>query len=248
MRFLRLPYCMYAFVTFMVLMLLIFPLVILASCFGKLKGGNYIYWLCRFWADAWFFLIGIRHQNIFESPHDRHKQYIFVANHISYIDAPVIFKTLRRKIRILGKAELSKVPLFGFIYRNAVVTVDRNSPAHRAQSVRALKAVIKKGVSIFIFPEGTFNETHQPLKDMYDGAFRIAIETQTPIKPLLFLDSYHRLHYQSIFFLNPGRSRSVFLQEIPVHDLTVKDVEILKQKVYSIMDQKLREYKAGWIV
>jgi 1-acyl-sn-glycerol-3-phosphate acyltransferase len=247
MRFLRLIYCIYALSTFILCMLLVIPPVVIASFFGKVRGGNVIYRLCSRWSDAWFFLIGIRHSNYYESPHDKTKQYIFVANHISYLDAPVIVKTIRQKVRALGKAEVSKVPLFGFIYRNAVVTVDRSSAAHRANSVRILKSVIRKGISIFIFPEGTFNETGKPLKELYDGAFRIAIETQTPIKPILFLDTFHRMHYSTVFSLTPGRCRSVFLKEIPVEGLTGKDVEMLKQKVQQQMEQKLREYKAGWI-
>lgn len=247
LRFLRYVYCLYALITFIVCMLLVIPFVIVASFFGKVKGGNFIYAACSIWADAWFFLIGIRHRNVYESAHNKNKQYIFVANHISYLDAPVIVKTLRQKVRVLGKVEMSAVPLFGFIYRNAVVTVNRSSAEHRAKSVRILKSVIKKGISIFIFPEGTFNETHRPLKDLFDGAFRIAIETQTPIKPLLFLDANERMHYHSVFSLNPGRSRTVFLHEIPVIGLTGKDVEALKQKVAEVMEQKLREYKAAWI-
>jgi 1-acyl-sn-glycerol-3-phosphate acyltransferase len=211
------------------------------------QGGNFIYSACSQWGVIWFFLIGIRHRNYYEVLHDKQKQYIFVANHISYLDAPIIVMTIRQHVRVLGKAEISKVPLFGFIYRNAIVTVDRTNAEHRAKSVRILKSVIKKGISIFIFPEGTFNETHQPVKDFFDGAFRIAIETQTPIKPVLFLDAYDRLHYKSIFSLNPGRSRSVFLEEIPVAGLTSQDVPALKQKVYAIMEQKLRAYKASWI-
>lgn len=247
MRLLRLFYCFYALGTFVLCMLLVIPPVVVASFFGKVRGGNVIYRLCSYWCDVWFFIIGIRHQNFYEYPHDKNKQYIFVANHISYLDAPIIVKTLRQKVRVLGKVEVSKVPLFGFIYRNTVVTVDRSSTTRRANSVRILKSVIRKGISIFIFPEGTFNETDQPLKELYDGAFRIAIETQTPIKPLLFLDSWHRMHYSSVFSLNPGRSRTVFLKEIPVNGLTGKDVEALKQQVNQVMAQKLREYKAGWI-
>jgi 1-acyl-sn-glycerol-3-phosphate acyltransferase len=228
-------------------MLLVIPPVVVASFFGKVRGGNFIYRLCSYWARVWFFLIGIRHRNLYEHPHDKNKQYIFVANHISYLDAPVIVKTLQQKVRILGKVEVSKVPLFGFIYRNAVVTVDRSSASHRANSVRILKSVIRKGISIFIFPEGTFNETGKPLKELYDGAFRIAIETQTPIKPLLFLDTWHRMHYGTAFSLTPGRSRTVFLKEIPVDALTVKDVGALKEQVRQVMEQKLQEYKAGWI-
>jgi 1-acyl-sn-glycerol-3-phosphate acyltransferase len=228
-------------------MLLVIPPVVVASFFGRVQGGNFIYRVCSLWADVWFLLIGIRHSNFYESPHDKNKQYIFVANHISYFDAPIIVKTLRQKVRVLGKVEVGKIPLFGFIYRNTVVTVDRSSAAQRANSVRILKSVIRKGISIFIFPEGTFNETGQPLKELYDGAFRIAIETQTPIKPLLFLDAWHRMHYSSVFKLNPGRSRTVFLKEIPVAGLTGKDVEVLKQYVREVMEQKLREYKAGWV-
>jgi 1-acyl-sn-glycerol-3-phosphate acyltransferase len=244
---LRSLYCIYALITFVACMLLVIPPVVVASFFGKVRGGNFIYRLCSYWSDVWLLLIGIRHCNLYEHPHDKNKQYIFVANHISYLDAPVIVKTVRQKVRVLGKAEVAKVPLFGFIYRNAVVTVDRSSAIQRANSVRILKSVIRKGISIFIFPEGTFNETGKPLKELYDGAFRIAIETQTPIKPLLFLDSWHRMHYATAFSLNPGRLRTVYLQEIPVAGLTGRDVGLLKEQVRQVMEQKLLEYKAGWI-
>lgn len=240
-------YCVYAYVVFVALMISVLPAVIAGSSFGKVKGGNFIYGLCNLWGELWFFFIGIRHRNLYEVPHDKKQQYIFVANHISYLDAPIIVTTITQPVRVLGKEEMSKIPVFGYIYRNTVVTVDRSSAEARARSVRTLKAVIKKGISIFIFPEGTFNETHQPVKDFYDGAFRIAIETQTPIKPVLFLDAYARMHYRSIFSINPGRSRSVFLAPIPVEGLTSKDLPALRQKVFDIMEQKLREYKAGWI-
>jgi 1-acyl-sn-glycerol-3-phosphate acyltransferase len=110
-----------------------------------------------------------------------------------------------------------------------------------------LKSVIKKGISIFIFPEGTFNETGQPVKEFFDGAFRIAIETQTPLKPVLFLDTHARQHYNSVFSLNPGRSRSVFLAPVPVAGLTSADLPALKKKVFAMMEEKLKEYQASWI-
>ena len=99
-----------------------------------------------------------------------------------------------------------------------------------------------------MFPEGTFNETQYPLKDFYDGAFRIAIETQTPVKPVLFIDAYDRLHYKSILSLTPGISRSVFLDEISVEGLTLRDVQMLKQKTYDIMEDALVRYRASWIM
>jgi len=251
MRYLLKPlqwlYCIYALLLFVGIMLLLFPFVIIASFFGRIKGGNMIYRLCMLWGDIWFFLIFIWHRNYYEQPLDKSKQYIFVGNHISYIDAPLLVKTIRRPIRALGRIELSKTPVFGYIYRRVVVIVDRGDAAHRAKSVRNLKSVINKGVSIIIMPEGTFNMSPKPLKDFFDGAFRVAIETQTTIKPFLLLNAYDRMHYRNLFTLTPGKSRAVFLEEVSVEGLTLNDVSLLRQKVYDLMDKKLREYKATWI-
>ena len=247
-KILQLIYNIYALLLFITMMLMVFPFVVIASLFGKIKGGNFIYNICRLWADAWYFLIGIFHKNIFAVPLDKTKQYIFVANHISYLDIPSIIKSVRHhRLRALGKFETSKIPVFGFIYSSSVVMVDRNSAGNRAKSVMILKSVLKKGISIFIFPEGTFNETHQPLKDFYDGAFRIAIETNTPVKPILFLDTYNRLNYKNILSLTPGKNRAVFLDEVSTENLSLNDLQNLKQKVYSQMEAALIEYKATWI-
>ena len=219
-----------------------------ASFFGKVKGGNIIYDTCRIWADIWLFLTGVSHRNIYESPHNTALQYIFVSNHISFMDSPVMMKSIRKQhFRVLGKAELGQIPVFGFIFKQAAVSVDRRNPENRAKSVLILKSIIRRWISVFIFPEGTFNQGHTPLKDFYDGAFRIAIETQTPIKPILFLDTYDRLNYKSIFSLSPGRSRAVFLKETDTAGLTIKDVPFLKETIYKQMEEGLIKYKASWI-
>jgi len=244
----RAVFSIYGFSLFVLIMLLLFPVVIFVSFFGKIRGGNFIYAICQLWADVIMVCWGIRHRNVFEAPHDRGRQYVFVFNHISYMDIPVIMKAIRKQhFRILGKAEMAKIPVFGFFYRNAVVMVDRSNTEKRAGSVKILKSVIRKGISVVIAPEGTFNMTAHPLKEFYDGAFKIAIETQTPIKPILFLDTYDRLNYKSIFSLTPGKSRAVYLEEISVDGLTGKDTTMLREKVYKLMEEKLVAYKASWI-
>ena len=102
----------------------------------------------------------------------KQSQYIFVSNHISYLDSAVLVKAYRQPVRPLGKVEMSKVPVFGFIYKNAIVSVDRSSAHNRAKSIRILKSIIAKGISVMVFPEGTFNMTNKPLKEFYDGAFQ----------------------------------------------------------------------------
>ncbi|ANE53120.1 lysophospholipid acyltransferase family protein [Flavisolibacter tropicus] len=244
----QLLYCIYALLLFVALMLIVFPFAILSSFFGRINGGNMLYRLCMVWADLWFPLVGIFHKNIYEQPLRKGASYVFVTNHTSYLDAAIIPKAVRQPVRPLGKVEMAKVPIFGYIYKNAIVTVDRSSAENRSKSVRILRSVLSKGVSILFFPEGTFNESGKPLKSFYDGAFRIAIETKTPIKPVLYVDAYERLHPHNIFSLTPGKNRVVFLPEIPTENLTNKDIAALKQQVYDLMDTKLREYGASWIV
>ena len=133
-------------------MLLIFPFVIIASFFGRIKGRQYDLRLCmllgRYLVSLIWYLAPkkyMKHRTI------RTKQYIFVTNHISYLDAPIIGKSHRdSRSAHLGKVEMAKVPLFGFIYRNAIVTVDRSSAENRAKSIRILKSISNKGIS-FLF-------------------------------------------------------------------------------------------------
>lgn len=240
-------YVVYAFALFVALMIPVFLWALVASLFGRVKGGNLVYYACIVWADLWFPLIFIWHRNVYVEKPKEHESYIFVANHISYLDSAILPKTFRHPVRPLGKVEMAKIPIFGTIYKNAIVTVDRSSAANRAKSVQILKSILRKEISILVFPEGTFNDTGKPLKDFYDGAFRIAIETGTSIKPVLFMHTYDRMHYKSVFSLNPGISRSVFLPEISVEGLTLNDVAMLRDKVHHIMSEELIKREAKWI-
>jgi 1-acyl-sn-glycerol-3-phosphate acyltransferase len=207
-----------------------------------------LYKICRVWADGFFFLTAMRHYNIYEERHDTGKEYIFISNHISYLDIPMMMKAIRHQdIRILGKSEMTKIPVFGAIYKKGAVLVNRESVIKRAESVKHLVYFIRRQISVFICPEGTFNTSRLPLKSFYDGAFRIAIETQKPIRPILFLDTYDRLNYNSIFSLNPGKCRAVYLEQTPTDGLLVSDVAVLRQKIYHQMEEALLRYHASWV-
>jgi 1-acyl-sn-glycerol-3-phosphate acyltransferase len=239
----RYLYSIYALITFIGVMLVLMPFVFISLAFGRVKGGNYIYQLCKIWASVWYVFLGVRHQEIHEIEHEKSQQYIFIANHNSYMDIPPIVLIAHSPLRILGKYESSKIPLFGWMYKQAVILVDRSNAERRSQSVRELKQAIEDGLSIFLFPEGTFNESEQPLKSFFDGAFRIAIETQTPIKPLLFIDTIERMHFSSVFSITPGKSRVVYLADIPVEGLTMEDLPALKAKAYQLMEEGLKRYR-----
>lgn len=249
LRILQLAYMLYAAVLFVAGLLVVFPVALFAAPFGARRGGNVIYKASRVWASVWLALCGIRHHTSGALPEEDEDDsaYVFIANHISWLDAALIPVIFRRPLRPLGKAEVGKIPLFGFIYRRAVITVDRSSPEARQRSVKRLASLLRKRVSVLVFPEGTFNETGEPLAPFFDGAFRIAIETGTPIKPVLLLDTYARMPYYKSLSLNPGRSRAVFLETIPVAGLTPDDVPILRQRAYQMMTEKLIALHAEWI-
>jgi 1-acyl-sn-glycerol-3-phosphate acyltransferase len=222
-------------------MLLISPIIFISSFFG-VKGTNFNYKVVNLWGKSWFYLIGIRHKIIYDKPHNKNKQYVFISNHKSYMDAPTIALSINQHFRVLGQYETSTIPLLGYIWKTCVITVKRNESGSRVESIRKLKSEISKGISIFLFPEGKFNDTEDVLCDFFDGAFRIAIETQTPIKPMLLLDTEKRLHHSSLFGLTSGINRTVYLDEISVEGLTIKDTKTLKEKVFSVMEEKLIKY------
>ncbi|MDP3667345.1 MAG: 1-acyl-sn-glycerol-3-phosphate acyltransferase, partial [Sediminibacterium sp.] len=70
-RLVQYIYCAYAYLVFVVIMFVVLPFVLVSLLFGKLRGGNMIYQLCRYWAAVWYFFIGIQHKEIYEHPHDR---------------------------------------------------------------------------------------------------------------------------------------------------------------------------------
>jgi 1-acyl-sn-glycerol-3-phosphate acyltransferase len=243
-KILKSIFSIYAFVVFLVVMIIIFPLVIIASFFGQYLGGNWINKFCSAWANICLFLWGIKHRNILEAPLQNKHAVIFVLNHSSYIDIPIMMKIFTSiNIRVLGKSDLAKVPIFGYIYKRAAVMVDRSSKEARANSLLQLKHMLNKNCSIAIYPEGTFNMSNEPLANFYDGAFKIAVETNTPIQPILLLDAIDRLHYKSVFSFSPGKSRAVIMNEI----LPGSNVDLLKETVYNTMKNGLIKHNASWI-
>jgi 1-acyl-sn-glycerol-3-phosphate acyltransferase len=127
------------------------------------------------------------------------------------------------------------------------VVVDRSDPEARAESVQKLMGQLRRGISIFMFPEGTVNKTGELLGAFYDGAFRMAIETQCPVRPILFLDAAARFNRLSVFSLNPGTSRAIFLEPVPVEGRTMEGVGALRDEVHARMEEGLRRYKADWL-
>ncbi|MCW3122088.1 MAG: 1-acyl-sn-glycerol-3-phosphate acyltransferase [Flavipsychrobacter sp.] len=233
-------YTAYVIITFAVSILLAFPFFVLISLGNNATSRKAIYTIIRYWCIGWLWLIGMPVKIIGKRP--RTGRYVIVANHISYLDTLIIFPGIPGFFRALGKKEVSKIPVVGFIYKQVVIMVDRSNPHSRAKSLRLLWRVLNKEGNIIIFPEGTFNETPAPLKEFYDGAFRLAINTQTPIFPMILPDTVHRWHYSAWWKIWPGRNRVVYLAPVPTDGMKMEDLPQLKKQVYNLMEAELIKY------
>ncbi|PQJ10563.1 1-acyl-sn-glycerol-3-phosphate acyltransferase [Flavipsychrobacter stenotrophus] len=233
-------YTLYVIVTFVISILIALPLIAIVSLADNMKGRKIIHMLIRMWSIVWLWLIGMPVKVKGMIPEGRH---IIVANHISYMDTLIIFPAISSYFRPLGKKEMSKVPVIGFIYKQVVILVDRSNAVSRAVSMRLMWRVLRKEGNIVIFPEGTFNETEDTLKSFYDGAFRLALNTQTDILPLILPDTVDRWHFSAWWKIWPGKNRAVFLKPVKVAGMRQDQVAELKQEVFSKMEAELVKYK-----
>lgn len=242
MSLLRKVYTLYGMLIFGILFVVFFiPLLIpifFPSQFKLIGVFN------RWWARSLFFLIGVPWKVEYKSKLDPSKQYVFAPNHFSFIDIPTMGLNKHNTI-FVGKSEMETVPVFGWMYKNLHITVDRKKLKSMYSSlVKSLKA-LDEGKSLTIFIEGGIY-TDQPPKmaRLKDGAFRAAIEKQIPIVPVSIPHNWILLPVEPML-LNWKPVKIIFHQPIEVKGMTLEDMGSLKDKVYTIIDTELRYHNPG---
>lgn len=112
------------------------------------------------------------------------KSYVFVSNHRSYLDTAALFRYAGRRIGLVAKKELLKVPVLGqgMSFVN-VIAIDRTNPERARESMRRAIEVMEQGYSFGVFAEGT-RALPGELLPFKKGAFHLAIQTEAPIVPV----------------------------------------------------------------
>jgi len=169
---------------------------------------------------------------------------VFVGNHTSYLDIILSPFYIDHLALYLGKAELLKAPLFKIFFQKMDIPVNRKSRVDAVRSIKRMEAEIDKGHSMVIFPEGTIPvNTHQTLP-FKNGAFKLAIDKQVPVVPVVNVDNYKLLQNGGFFksFGRPGVARIIVFEPIPTAGMTEDNLVDLRDRVYQLINDTLKQY------
>src|SRR5262245_58341585 len=129
-------------------------------------------------------LAGIRYTMVGREHLPRDRAVVFCSNHQSNVDPPVLFEALHRRLHVLYKAELNRLPIRGRALRlGEFVAVERENRDEAFRAIDRAAASIRRGNSFLIFPEGTRSRTDE-LLPFKKGGFIMALHAQAPIVPV----------------------------------------------------------------
>ena len=236
-RPLRFLYGILTAILFAVSMLIVVPCYFFVfSFYSQSKAPHVAHkYISRRWAKLIYLLFFLRVKIKGEEFIDEKKTYVFIANHVSQLDVPAYAIACKNTIRFLAKAELTKIPLMGYIIRKLYLSVDRSDKEARHRSMMNLRKSLEEGISVFICPEGTRNRTSEPLLDFKDGAFRLAIEGQVPLAVLTVMDSQKLLSPLRPVELAPGTIHAFWDKPIDTMGMTEADLPVLMEKARALM-------------
>ncbi len=169
---------------------------------------------------------------------DQKKKYIIISNHQSLLDILTLYQ-LRCKYKWVAKEELFNVPVLGWIMKmNGYIPVKRGDTESSLRMMEKCKLELSKGISIFMFPEGTRSENGTLLK-FKEGAFRMALETNTDILPVIIMGASEALPKKGILIKKPQKISIKVLDVIPSESIAKKSPENLAIEIREIMQSQM---------
>ena len=144
---------------------------------------------------------------------DWRRTYIFMCNHVSNLDPPIVIPVMPRRTSVLVKKELFRIPLLGWAMRLAsLVPVDRRNREAAIASLRFAADVLRSGVNMTIWPEGTRSPDGR-LLPFKKGPFHLAMESGVPIVPITLVGT-HEIWPKGEFAIHPGTATVIFHEPI----------------------------------
>lgn len=214
--------------------IILFPILLIFTISEKTY--HIFFAIARFWSAIIIYGMGFWPQIKRMKPMKKGQSYMLVANHTSMTDIMMMLILSKNPFVFVGKAELAKIPIFGFFYKRTCILVDRNNPRSRKAVFDRARARLSTGVGICIFPEGGVPDDMDVVLDSFkDGAFRLAIEHKIPVLPVTLFDNKKRFPFL-FFYGKPGKMRALTHQAIDTAGMILNDDKVrLRESVRDII-------------
>jgi 1-acyl-sn-glycerol-3-phosphate acyltransferase len=220
-------------ITFVITFLIFFGPSMLSYLYKNFaKGQAFFITVSRVWIRIWLVLIACPFKIFGKEHFKKDKNYIVVHNHNAFLDVPLSCPFVPGGNKTIAKDSFTKVPIFGWFYKRGGVMVDRKDERSRVKSFEAMKDVLAQGMHMCIYPEGTRNRTDKPLKDFYDGAFKLAVDTKNEIIPCIIVGTTKAMPIRKGFFLKPTKLELHYLPAVSPENM---DAKTLNKKVHALM-------------
>lgn len=218
---------------FVVTMFIILIPVLITGLFKEPRKSDWFWRVSNFWMQLFLPFVGCPLRVIGKEQFTKNKQFVVVCNHNSLLDVPLSSPFIPGANRTIAKKDFMKVPFFNLIYKRGSVLVDRKSEASRRESFTKMKEALASGFHVCIYPEGTRNKSGNPLQPFKDGAFRLAVETGTPVIPAVMFNTAKALPATKSFYFLPRKLYMHFLPPVFPGEMSATE---LNKKVFGIME------------
>lgn len=206
------------------------------------KSGRWQHRIAQAWARAGVLASGAKIK-ILHGERLTGQPAVYVANHLSYMDTPVVFSSLPFQFRIVARSGLFKLPFIGWwLRRSGQVSVDVGNPRASIASLVSAVRALKSGMPLFIFPEGGRTETGHIAKFMNGPAF-MAIRAQLPLVPMALIGTHELLPMHSSL-VHPVPVTLAVGEPIATLGMTMKQVD----EVTARLEEKIATlyYEHSW--
>lgn len=191
------------------------------------------------WARVYFTLLFFNYKVHRQYRPKKGEQYIICANHFSYLDIPVM-PLIGIPFKYIGKSSVSSIPVFGYMFKKIHIMVDRDKLRSRVNSFMQASAEIADGFNIVFFPEGGVKTQNPPqMVSFRDGAFRLALERNIQILPVVLQDNYKILPDDQGFRLRYHRMRLTIMDPIRTDDPSYRSIESLRNETQKRIQEEL---------
>ncbi|HYA94717.1 MAG TPA: lysophospholipid acyltransferase family protein [Terriglobales bacterium] len=184
-------------------------------------------------------LVGVKVEVVGSEKLDWHRTYIFMCNHVSNLDPPIVIPIMPRRTSVLVKKELFKVPILGWGMRlTRLVPVDRQNRETAIASLRYAAEVLRSGLNMTVWPEGTRSPDGR-LQPFKKGPFHLAMDSGVPVVPITLVGTYE-IWPKGRFAIRPGTATVIFHEPVDPKAYASQDelLDAVRERIHSGLPEK----------